>query len=257
MELISKISKGTKMDQVYIPKNRRNFPIGSYVVIKSLETKQSAERPYFYNIKTIEPMKIEIIEEIFSLIDKAVKYENVIITGSFLDMGFNFNDIDIIIISNDKIDEKYIKNIIEDIIKIKTHILALSNRSLQIGLSTDPLYQMMLSKCIAKKRLIYRFKRKINYKLLDLHLLKSKSLIDSYDFINGSEKYNLTRNMIAISLFIQNKKIDKKRIDEEIKRIFNIKNIQDIKKNMLNKKVFLQRYNNFYNSLSKKIINNI
>ena len=174
MELISKISKGTKMDQVYIPKNRRNFPIGSYVVIKSLETKQSAERPYFYNIKTIEPMKIEIIEEIFSLIDKAVKYENVIITGSFLDMGFNFNDIDIIIISNDKIDEKYIKNIIEDIIKIKAHILALNNRSLQIGLSTDPLYQMMLSKCIAKKRLIYRFKRKINYKLLDLHLLKSK-----------------------------------------------------------------------------------
>ena len=257
MEIISKISRGSKMDQIYIPKNRKNFTIGTYVVIRPLETEQNIEKPYFYNISSIEPVKLDIINEIFNRIEKISKYENIIITGSFLDDGFNFNDIDILIISDNKIDEKYIKKVIENTIKIKAHIITLNNKSIGMGLSTDPLYQMMLSKCIAKKRFIYKTKRKIDYKLLDLHLLKSKSLTDGYDFISGIEKYYLTRNMIAISLFIQTKKIDKKRIDEEIKRIFNIKKIQDLKQNMLDKKTFLQRYNSFYNNLSSKILSNI
>ena len=36
MEIISRVSKGSKMDQIYIPKNRAGLTIGEYVVITPL-----------------------------------------------------------------------------------------------------------------------------------------------------------------------------------------------------------------------------
>ncbi len=257
MELISRISKGTKMDQVYIPKNRSGFSIGSYVVITSVETKKFAEKPYFYNIKDIEPIKLDIINKIMDIIDKTVSsYENIIITGSFLDKGFNFNDIDIILISEDKPETEHVKNIIEKRMGIKTHIILLDSKALMRGLSTDPLYQMMLSKCISKKRFVYKVTPKVNYKILDLHLLKSKLLIDNFDILDGNEKYYLIRNMIAIFLYLQHKRINKKIVDREIERLFDI-SIEEIRKNILKKDVFLRKYKSMYKKIFNRIMESI
>ena len=111
---------------------------------------------------------------------------------------------------------------------------------------------MMLSKCVSKKRFIYKKRNKINYKILDLHLLKSKTLIDNFDIIDGNEKYYLTRNLISIFLYIKGKKIGKKIVDNEIKKTFNV-NIKEIKQNMLDKDKFLKKYKSVY----KKTFNDI
>lgn len=258
MELIAKVSKGSKMDQVYLPKNRVGFGIGTYAILKPLNTKKLAEKPYFYNIEHIEPVKVEIVNQIIRIIDDIMSnYENVIITGSFLDEGFNFNDIDVIVISEDKLSEGQIKRSIEDKIKIKTHVISLNNKTLIRGLSADPLYQTMLSKCIAKKRFVYRIKREMNYKLLDLHLLKSKLLIDNFDYLDGNEKYYLVRNMAAISLYLQHKRIDKEKVDDEIKRVFNLRNVKEIKQNMLDKNTFIEEYEKVYKDTFNRIMENI
>jgi hypothetical protein len=251
MEIISRISRGSKMDQIYIPKNRSGFDVGSYVVLKPLKEEENIENPYFYNIKSIEPLKLEIIKSIISIIDKNCNYDNVIFTGSFLDEGFNFNDIDVILISECNLNKK----IIEDKIKIKIHLIQLNNKDLIKGLSTDPLYQMMLSRCIAKKRFIYNVKHKINYKLLDLHLLKSKTLIDNFNVLGGDEKYYLTRNLISIFLYIKGKEINKEVVDKEIKKIFGV-NIKEIKQNILDNK-FLKEYKNTYIKTFDKIMGSI
>ena len=246
------------MDQVYISKHRSGLDIGTYVVIKPLEMEKVVEKPFFYNVKHIEPIKIDMIVNILSTIDKIThKYENAIITGSFLDEGFNFGDIDIIIVSEDKLNKLQIKKGLEDAMKIKIHLIILSSRALIEGLSIDPLYQMMLSKCIAKKRLIYKIDYKIDYKILDLHLLKSKLLIDNFDHINGIDKYYLTRNMVAIFLYIKHKKINKETVDKEIEKMFNIKSIQEIKQNMLNKDEFIRVYKRIHSHTCSKIIENI
>jgi len=244
------------MDQIYIPKNRTNLPTGSYVIINPLQTIKQTIKPHFYNINSIEPIKLQIIKKIIKIIDKTTENNNIIITGSFLDKGFNFNDIDIILINNKKSITNSIKQNIEKTIGIKSHILQISSKELIQGLSTDPLYQMMLSKYISKKRFIYNTKPKIKYKLLDLHLLKSKTLIDNFDILNGNEKYYLTRNLIAISQFLKNKKITKENIDKEIKKIFNI-NPENIKQNLLEKNIFLRRYRKLYSQAFKKIMQNI
>ncbi|MBI2106686.1 hypothetical protein HYT57_01765 [Candidatus Woesearchaeota archaeon] len=257
MEIIAKISRGSKMDQVYIPKNRSGFSIGSYVILKQIEIEKPEEKPFFYNIREIEPIKLELIDQVMKIIDNEIEnYENIIITGSFLESSFNFNDIDVVIVTSSKINQDLIKKNIEDITKISTHIIALDNNSLIKGLSIDPLYQMMLSKCVAKKRIIYKIKTEINYKLLDLHLLKSKTLMYNFDILNGNEKYYLVRNMIAIYLFLQHKKLNHDIINKEIKKLFGI-DVVKIKQNLLDKKAFLHRYNKIYKDTFNKIMDTI
>ncbi|MBI5392852.1 hypothetical protein HZA96_03190 [Candidatus Woesearchaeota archaeon] len=258
MEIISKISKGSKMDQIYIPRNRYGMQIGSYVVIRPFIEQKIKKKPYLYNISSIEPIKMKIIEELFDFVDRKInKYDNIIITGSFLDKGFTFNDIDIIVISDENVNTANMKKEVEKLLGIKADILSLDNRSLIAGLSTDPLYQTMLSKCVAKRRFIYKIQKKINYKLLDLHLLKSEIVIDNFDTLTGREKYYYTRNMIAIYLFLHFKKITRELIDNEIKRMFNIDDISLIKENLVNKKRFLYKYKNIYGCIFKRIMKRI
>jgi predicted nucleotidyltransferase len=252
MEIISKVSKGSKMDQIYISKNRVGLNIGEYVVITPLSKEiKKQEKPYFYGIKKIEPLKLEIIGKIFKIIER-VNPDNIIITGSFLNKGFRFNDIDILIISEE---EYNLKEEIENRTGIKMHILFIDGKSLIQGLKKDPLYQMMLSKCVSKKRFLYKFKSEPDYKILDLHLLESKTLIDNYGFLNGDEKYYLIRNLISILLFIKNQKMNNERVDKEIKSIFGVK-IEDIQENKLNK-TFIKKYKEVYNKILNLILTSI
>jgi len=256
MELIAKISKGSKMDQIYIPKNRTNLPIGTYVIIKPIQTNKTYEKHFFYNLNNLEPLKLQIINKIFNIINKETKNENMIITGSFLEPGFNFKDIDILLLTNNKIDITQIQKKIQDQIQIKPHLINLDNKTLLKGISTDPLYELMLSKYISKKRSIQNIKRKINYKILDLHLLKSKSLLDNFEILTGNEKYYLIRNTFAISQFLSNKKITKENINKEIEKHFNIK-ISEINNNLIEKNSFLKKYKKFHNSLFTEILKGI
>lgn len=259
MELIGKISKGTKMDQIYIPKNRAGFASGEYVLIMPLTGKQEKTirqfKPYLYNVKNLEPIKIRIIEEIFNLINKNLEPKNIVVTGSFLEPGFKFNDVDILILTERKISIEMLNDKITSLIGINPHIILLDTKSLMLGLSSDPLYLLMLSKCVSKKRLIFNVKRRINYKLLDLSLLKSKTLIDNFEILSGNEKYYLTLNMISILLFIQGKKLSKDIVNKEIEKLFNVK-INNIKDNLI-KQEFLREYKKIFSKTFNLILENI
>lgn len=257
MELISKISKGSKMDQIYIPKNRSGFSIGSYVVLKPLENEKVIDKPHFYNVSELHPLKMKIVEQILETADKLInKIENVIITGSFLNKGFMFNDIDVLILTEEKLEDKELTRRLEERIRIKMHVIVLSNKELIYGLSTDPIYQMMMSKCIAKRRFIYKSKNDLRYKLLDLHLLKSEMLPENFDYINGSEKYYSVRNMIAISLFLRRKKVSKESVDKETKRVLGV-DVEDIKKNMIEKVPFVKKYRKEYKRIFDALMDGV
>ena len=109
--LMSKISKGTRMDQIYIPKTRApGFEIGETMLIKPALQKIKP-KPYYYNISYLEPIKNVMIEEILNYFEHI---DNIIITGSFLEKGYDFEDIDIILITDKKTDnqniERYFKS---------------------------------------------------------------------------------------------------------------------------------------------------
>ena len=65
--LTGKISKGTLMDQIYIPKERPlGFEVGTSVVLKPLIEEEAEIKPVYYNIKNLESVKVTIIQKIFS-----------------------------------------------------------------------------------------------------------------------------------------------------------------------------------------------
>jgi hypothetical protein len=251
VEVISRISRGTKMDQVYISKNRNpGFEVGSYVAITPVQLKRAA-KPYYYHVKELEPIKVQIINEIFDLLDNA---ENVIITGSFLEKGFNLNDIDIIIINGASSNTEHF---IKERFGIESHIISMTHETLRKGLNTDPLFQMLLSRFVSKKRILIKIEQEINYKLLDLHLLKSKLLIDNFDYLNGKEKYKMTRNIFAIKRFLENKEVTKENIDKDIDNYFGKDAVKDILDNTLQKADFIKKYRVLYNEVFERIMKGV
>lgn len=250
--LIGKISKGTLMDQIYIPKERPlGFGLGVPVIIK-LAAEEDEIRPIYYNVSDLEPIKISIIQKIFSELNFA---DNIIITGSFLEKSFLFNDIDVVLIYN-KIDTKKLEARLNKIFGLEFHILALNYNTLLKGLETDPLFQAMLSRYVAKKKLIFRYKNKINYKILDLHLLKSKPLIENFDYLTGNQKYGMARNLISIFLFLNRKKVSNTTIDYNIKKFLK-EQPANIRQNIVNKAIFIKEYKKTYDTLLKKILEGI
>ena len=259
--IIGRISRGSKMDQIYLPKRRIGFIPGEYVIISPLVNplgeKELSIKLNFYGLKKLEPVKVNLIEEIVKRIRNKVKVDNIIFTGSFLEKGFRFNDIDILLISESEksIEISLIKKEIEEFSGIKPHLICLSNKTLSSGLSNDPLYNLMLSKCVSLNKIIFNVRRKINYKLLDLNLLKSKNLIENFNMLNGDEKYYLTLNMVSILMFIQNKKLSKEIVEKEIEKLFDIK-INDLKGNIIEES-FILKYKEIFNKTFSLVLDNI
>ena len=252
--LTGKISKGTLMDQIYVPKERPlGFELGAPVLIQPAIARVKI-KPVYYSIRDLEPIKVEIIQKIFSEVDFA---DNAVITGSFLEKGFQFNDIDVILVDDKNIDAKKIEQHLNRLFDLNFHAIVLDYSTLLKGLKTDPLYQAMLSRYVAKKKLIFRYKNKTNYKILDLHLLKSKPFIENFDYLTGNQKYGMARNLVSILLFLNNKKISNEIIDYNIKKLLREDSI-NLKQNVIiNKNLFLKEYKSLYNNLFKKILDGV
>ncbi len=252
MEMVSKVSKGSIMDQIYLPKKRASLPVGSYVVVSPLTTKREGRKLYYHHVHSLEPIKVALMHQIFDIIKNQGECDNIIITGSFLEKGFRFNDVDILVITENTVNKQVLEKKLENMLNIQVQILALSFDALLQGVATDPLYELMLDKYVAKRRIIYRVKRRCNYKVLDLHLLKSKTLMENFDHLSGREKYYWVRNTVAIFLFLTNKKVTMHAIENEIEKTLNTSAIK-VKENMLNKKEFLRKFKEYYAKTFEKV----
>ena len=257
MEIIGRVSKGSKMDQIYLPKNRIGLTVGNYVVISPFaygQLDKPKQKPYFYGIKSIEPVKLEIANKVMEIIDKLIDdYDNIIIAGSFLDNGFNFNDLDILILA-EKEPENTLKKEIEKRIGMKSHLIFLNKSSLKKVLEIDPLWRLMLSRCISVKRLLPQPRKNIDYKYLDAQLIKSKILMDNSDALDGKEKYKLIRNVISIYLFLRDKKISELNVKKEIREKIGVEQ-EELINNMIDRRILI-KYRDFYSKLEEEIIKN-
>ncbi len=256
MELISKVSKGSKMDQIYIPKKRVGFAVGNYVKIVPV-IKPKKPSFFYYNLPIIEPLKINIITEVVSLIEKQLNQENIIIAGSFLDKGFLFDDLDILLITKEMQKElrvNIIKEEIEKKVRIRIHLIQMTNEQLTRKMSIDPILIMMLSRCITTARLLPIKKREIVYNLLDIQLLSCETFGLNYDNYRGKEKYYYTRKLMTIKEFLEGGKITQEEINKKIEKEFNSK-IEEIKQNTIEDKgAFIKKFKKIYQETFNQIM---
>lgn len=253
--LVSKISRGSRMDQIYIPKVRApGLEAGTAVLIEPvLEKIKPKPQPYYYNVRSLEPVKVAIIEEIFRYFEQVAGGDNVLIAGSFLEPGFRFEDIDIVVISSKKIGVRNMERDLREKLGVNAQVIAIGFKALLKGISTDPLFEMLVSRFVAKRRVIFDTRREFKYKLLDLHSLNSELLIINFDFLTGREKYKFVRNLFAIALFLNGKKVSTESVDNEIGRYFGKDAVKNIKENLVDKS-FLMKYKKFYNRVFNKIM---
>src|SRR3989338_6612550 len=163
LQLISKVSKGTKMDQIYLTKNRAGMQPGSYVIVQEVPTLQPSVHPVLYGVSRIEPIKMRVIQEIFTLLEKMMPPHTCIIGGSFLNKGFNFEDIDMFIIAENILSAKYLGSTMHDKFGIAMHIVPLTPQEYEAARKAEPLLNLALSKCVSSKRLPRGNKRVIRY----------------------------------------------------------------------------------------------
>lgn len=240
------------MDQIYLPKVRPpGFAVGDCVEI--IATTQQNISFYTHHVSRLEPLKSIIKDEILNYFEHM---DNTFITGSFLEEGFNFQDIDVVVLG-----ETGSKNSWPDYftqkLGVPVQIINIDRKSLQQGLEQDPLFQMMMSKYLARKREIFRYKTVVNYKLLDLHLLKSKTMMENFEVLTGKEKYKLVRNLLAIDLFLKEKKLDKEIVENEMEGVFGKGTPEKLKENMTEKNIFLPKFRKKYEEVFQIILKGI
>ena len=253
--LVSRVSRGTRMDQIYIPKVRApGFEVGETVFVEpALQKATKKVKLHYYHVGYLESIKVGVIEKIFEYFEQNAEAENILVAGSFLERGFTFEDIDILVIGDKKFDAVKVAEYFREGLGLKTQIIAMGNKALLKGISTDPLFEMLVSKFVAKRRVIFGVAREIRYKLLDLHLLKSELLIINFYSLTGREKYKFVRNLTAIALFLDGKKISADSVDNEINRYFGKDAVKSIRENLVDKS-FLAKYKKFYDRVFKRIL---
>ena len=259
-KLIKKISKGARFNQIYLQKNEGiGFKPGNSVVISPLEDIIAKEPAIFeYKVK-LESLKREIVKSLFKIVDSHGNFNNIIITGSFLDEGFNFEDIDIIIINPGNMEKDKLKDSIEQNIGISPHLILIDSESFNRGIKRDPLFRLMVDRYVSAKRAIFRKDRKLNYKLLDIYLLKNKNLIEGYDLFSIKQRKKLLRDFISIKLFSENREVTIKNIEKETNRLFG----KDIIENLFyygnneEKHEFIAKLKKEFNKLENHILKNV
>lgn len=253
--LVSKVSLGTVMDQIYIPKQRApGLEAGTLVVIEPALLK-AAEKPKlnYYNVESFAPIKVAIVERIFEYFEHMAEVDNVLVAGSFLEPGFQFGDVDIVAISDKRMDSGRIEKALNAELGLNVQMIAIGFKTLLKGISTDPLFEMLVSRFVSKKRVIFKAKKEFKFKLLDLHLLNSKTLIDGFEFLTGREKYKLTRNIVSILLFLDDRKLSTDAVNSEIEKQFGENSTRLIKENMVGR-AFLKKYKRLYDKLFNRIM---
>ena len=217
-----RISKGSRFNQIYIPKEmERTFKVGNLVEIRLIEK----ELFYSKNLKLGE-FKEKLIKEIFSFLSQYKQIEQSYIVGSFLTSKADYNDIDIILIA--KKDIKEVHNYLTDKFNLKFHVICMTKENLEKLLRIDPLTRSMFYYCASHDKLP-EFKKEIDKKHLQFLLMMPEDLLE----INTSSKlyYDSLRRLLTIEKFLENKSEDPQEINRELQKLIKPNMLLSLKAN--------------------------
>jgi hypothetical protein len=223
-----KVSKGSKFNQIYIPKEmERIVEVGDLVQIKLLEKHKEL---YYKNQKKLPDFKEYLIKNIFSDLQRFNEIKTIFVVGSFLYETI-YNDIDIIIIidKEKKVSEKNIENLLIKTFNQKFHVLLFSEEKLRTLIEKDPLTRIMFNNYISNKKIDFDYKKKIDEKHIMFLLMMPEDLLELR--LPSKIFYNNLRRLITIEEFLKNKNLERQDLLNKIKKEINIKLLDKIKNN--------------------------
>lgn len=223
-----KVSKGSKFNQIYIPKDMGNIvEVGDLVQVRLLEKHKEL---YYKNQKKLPDFKEYLIKKVFSDLQKFKEIKAIFAVGSFL-YETVYNDIDIIIITDKerKISEKNIENLLIKAFSQKFHVLLFNEEKLRSLMEKDPITRVMLNNYISNKKIDFNYKIKIDEKHLLFLLMMPEDLLELR--MPSKIFYDNLRRLIAIEEFLRNEDLEREDLLNKIKKEIDIRLLDKIKNN--------------------------
>jgi len=146
--------------------------------------------------------------------------------GSFLTKKIDYNDIDLLIISNKDLGEE-IYDKLADKFSLKFHVISIQEAKFKELTETDPLTRSMLYYSVSNIK-FHIPKARFDKNHIDFLLMMPKDLLKIN--INSRAYYDSIRRLTAIERFLDNKEINPKDVDEEIEILIG-KSFRKIKEN--------------------------
>ncbi len=223
-----RISKGTRYNQIYVPKEHEQaFQVGDTVQITLLEKKQNLH--YSKNLKKLSPFKERLIKDIFSNLSSFKEIDQVFIFGSFLTKKSDYNDIDIMVISDKAgVDNQAHEELTEEL-NLKFHIISLSRKELEESLKISPLTRSMLYYFVSNKPFLMPKDKEIEINHIRYLMMFPEDLLEVE--LDSESFYEALKRMICIKHFLINKEIAPDKIDEIIKENIDDNLLERIKHN--------------------------
>jgi len=223
-----KVSKGSRFNQIYIPKKMGNLvEVGDLVQIKVLEKHRKL---YYKNQKKLPDFKEYLIKKVFSDLQRISEIKTIFVVGSFLYETI-YNDIDIIIITDKekKVSEKNIESLLIKTFNQKFHVLLFNDEKLRILMEKDPLVRVMFNNYISNKKIYFDYKKKIDEKHILFLLMMPEDLLELT--LPSKVFYDNLRRLTAIEEFLRNKDLEREYLLNKIREEIGIKLFDKIKNN--------------------------
>ncbi len=215
-----KVSKGSRFNQIYIPKEMQEiFEVGDLVEVRLLGKKEKLH--YSDNLKSfhkISDFKENIIKQVFFLLEKFKEIKQIFIVGSFLIEKTEYNDIDIILISDKKEIERKIYAYLSEKIQMNFHVIVIPGKKIEKLIKICPLTRSMLYYSVSNKEFSLDEKIEIEKKHINFLMMMPEDLL-KIEFLNGKVYFDSLRRLITIRKFLEKQKLDPILINLEIKKI--------------------------------------
>lgn len=204
------VSKGSRFNQIYIPKDMAQLiEVGDEVEVKLLK---KHIRLYYSKGLKLSLFKENLIKSIF---DEIGNVGCLYIVGSFLIEKVDYNDIDIVIVNSIKINEQKIYNKLAEKFDLKFHIIFIKQNKFSDLLKICPLTRTMFSKFVCNKKFVVPDEKRIDANHIRFLLMMPYDLLEIR--LNSKSFFDSIRRLIAIERFLEDKGLDIFEINEKMK----------------------------------------
>jgi len=255
LKFVHKISKGSKFNQIYIPKNKeKEFGPGDIVEIRLL--KKEFEIYYSKNLKELSEFKERLIKGIFEFLMSYKEIKQIFIFGSFLTKKIDYNDIDVLILTekNNNVDDIIYGNLINKF-NLKFHLISFNEEKLGELLKICPLTRSIFYYYISNKEFKVPKEAKIDKKHIKFLLMMPEDLLKVN--LDEIEYYNALRKIYAVENFLIGKEVPPDKIDVQLEKVIDKKKLDLLKKNEIVDKCIIKEVKNIIKNKLEKIYRRI
>ena len=229
MKFIHTISKGSRHNQIYIPKEMEmNFSVGDIVQVKLVSKK--IRLIYSKPLRNLSEFKEKLVLDVFSFLSQ-FQIKQIFFVGSFLTEKIDYNDIDLLIIikNQDKNLEEIIYNKLIEKFNLKFHILVISDKRFNVLIKICPLIRSMLTFFVSDNN----FKLEKNMYLDKNHIKFLLMMPEDILEITPESRifYDSLRRLVTIERFLNESDISTIRINSDLEELLGSNLIIILKEN--------------------------